>query len=63
LVVRSKSKKSKLVGNRWHVLITLEQSTFISVSDFSIFQELWKYIGTLQLLKPEFLYGLNKGLD
>jgi hypothetical protein len=63
LVVRSKSRKMKVVGNRWHVRITLEQSTFVDVSHFDICQELWKYIGTLQLLKPEVLCGLNKGLD
>jgi hypothetical protein len=63
LVVRSKSRKPKLVGNRWHVLVALEQSTFVDVSHFGIFQELWKYIGTLQLPKPEVLCGLNKGFD
>jgi hypothetical protein len=34
LVVRSKSRKTKLVGNRWHVLFALEESTSIDVSDF-----------------------------
>jgi hypothetical protein len=34
LVVRSKSRKPKLVGKRWHVLFTLEESTFVDVSYF-----------------------------
>jgi hypothetical protein len=34
LVVRSKSRKPKLVGKRWHVLFALEESTFVDVSDF-----------------------------
>jgi hypothetical protein len=43
------------------VLITLEQSTFVDVSHFGIFQEMWKYIGTLQLPKRELLCVLNEG--
>jgi hypothetical protein len=35
LVVRSKSRKLELVGNRWHVLVMLEESTFIEISRFS----------------------------
>ena len=34
LVVHSKSQKMKLVGNRWHVLIALEQSTIVDISCF-----------------------------
>jgi hypothetical protein len=61
LVVRSNSRKSKLVGNGWHVLLALEKSTFIDIFHFGIFQKLWKYIETIQLSKPEVICGLNKG--
>jgi hypothetical protein len=63
LVVHSKSPKMKLVGNRWHVLVALEQSTFVDISHFDIFHELWKYIETPQLPKSEVLCCLNKGFD
>jgi len=57
LHVRSKSRNPKLVGNRCHVLVALEQSTFVDMSHFGICRELWKYIKTLQILKNIWTIG------
>jgi hypothetical protein len=63
LAIRSKPRKPKIVGSRWHLFSALKESTFTENWHFGICQELWKYIRTLQLLKPEVLCGLNKGFD
>jgi hypothetical protein len=61
LVVRSSPEKPKLVGNRWRMLDTLEESTIIDIPGFDDCKELWHCIENLQLTKPEIFHGLNKG--